>query len=244
MNEAGCCCGGAKTGCLICGKPLVYDEAGKMMTCAVCNRTEWAHEACEDGHYVCSDCHIGPAGAIIDCLMQSGEKSASSIMELLWYLPEVKLFGPEHHFLTACVLLTAYKNCGGELELSSALAEAARRGGAVVGGTCGYWGVCGAAVGVGIALSIICNSSPMNAEVWQLPQQAAARALAHIAEYPGPRCCKRTCRLAINVGAAELSRLFGISIPLDWEMCEYHTYNKECIGDTCPFFGKRAGADA
>lgn len=31
--------------------------------------------------------------------------------------------GPEHHMLVGASLLTAYKNAGGELELSSALAE-------------------------------------------------------------------------------------------------------------------------
>lgn len=245
MNDIPCCCsGGEKSGCMLCGKPLTYDEHGKMMTCAVCGRQEWAHEWCSDGHYVCSACHMGPAGEVLRCLKQEKAKSASELLETMWYLPEVHLFGPEHHFLVACVLLTAYKNCGGELDLDAALYEAAKRGRAVVGGTCGYWGACGAAIGVGIAVSILCSSSPLNAAVWQLPQRVTAKTLEHIASYPGPRCCKRTCRLAVNAAVPEIERLFGVSIPVSWQSCDYHTYNKECIREKCPFFGKSAGVEA
>ena len=31
------------------------------------------------------------------------------------FLPDVHLHGPEHHGVVPCVLLTAYRNCGGAL---------------------------------------------------------------------------------------------------------------------------------
>mgnify|MGYP002869165356 CR=1 FL=1 len=68
-------------------------------------------------------------------------------------LPQVHMHGPEHHGIVPCVLLTAYRNNGGEVDLPSSLREAVRRAKQVPGGTCGYWGACGAAIGAGIDIS-------------------------------------------------------------------------------------------
>ena len=42
-----------KEECLICKAPLEYLEAGVMMECAICHKTENSKTRCVNGHYVC-----------------------------------------------------------------------------------------------------------------------------------------------------------------------------------------------
>ena len=67
--------------------------------------------------------------------------------------------------MVGAALLTAYKNAGGDIELSKALSEMHARGKQVPGGACGFWGACGAGISTGIFLSIVNKSSPLNKDV-------------------------------------------------------------------------------
>lgn len=50
-----------KDECLICKAPLVYLEADEEMECAICRKKENSKTRCENGHYVCNECHMhGP----------------------------------------------------------------------------------------------------------------------------------------------------------------------------------------
>ena len=151
-------------------------------------------------------------------------------------LPAVHMHGPEHHALLPCVLLTAYRNCSGTLELESALRTALKRGEQVPGGTCGYWGVCGAAAGAGIYASILTGSSPVNESAWAIPMQLVSRCLQAMAGLGGPRCCKRTCRLAVHEAVAFTAEAFGVDMPEETVACHYVEQNRECLGAGCPYF--------
>ena len=146
------------------------------------------------------------------------------------------MHGPEHHVIVPCVLLTAYRNNGGAIDLEKALREAVRRASQVPGGACGYLGVCGAAAGAGIYMSILLGSNPVHKEAWPLPQRLAADCLNAIAEVGGPRCCKRTCRLAISRAAAFTEELLGVEMPLGKVVCRYFRTNRECLYRDCPYF--------
>ena len=157
------------------------------------------------------------------------------LLEAAMALPGVHIHGPEHHALVPCVLLTAYKNCGGSLELPGSLTEAVKRGGKVPGGSCGYLGACGAAVGAGIFLSILLGSHPLNAEAWPKPQRLTAACLEKIAAAGGPRCCKRSARLAVETAAGFVRELTGLPMACASVSCIYTAKNRECIGGACPF---------
>ena len=146
------------------------------------------------------------------------------------------MHGPEHHMIVPCVLLTAYKNCGGEIDLGKALDEAVKRGKNVPGGACGYWGACGAAVSTGIYMSIVTGSGPLNGDAWPVPMKLVAKCLEDIAACGGPRCCKRTCRLAIKRAAEFTKETLGVEMPVSDVKCGYFTKNRECIHSACPFF--------
>lgn len=227
-----------ESGCLLCGAPLVYSREARDMTCALCGRRFSSPCACREEHYVCDECHTaGLDSGFLPLLLRSGERDPLALLEAVFALPQVHLHGPEHHAAVPCVLLTAYRNCGGELDLPAALRTALQRGKQVTGGACGYWGACGAAIGAGIYLSILTGSTPLNGEAWALPQTLTARCLAAIAAPGGPRCCKRTSRMAVTEAARLTAERFGVEMPLSAPVCRYREKNRECIGTRCPYFG-------
>ncbi len=225
------------TGCLLCGRPLVYFGETQPLRCAICGKETEANCTCEDGHYVCDACHEAASIAFfVPELLASGEKDPLQLLERVMALPQVHMHGPEHHVIVPCVLLTAYRNNGGEIDLPSALREAVRRAKQVPGGTCGYWGVCGAAAGAGIYMSILLGSSPVHREAWPIPQRLAADCLNAIADVGGPRCCKRTGRIAVTHAAAFTEELLGLEMPIGKVTCRYFRENRECLYRNCPYF--------
>ena len=235
-----CCCGGEESkfaDCMVCGKPLVYWSEARKLRCSICGKEFEANCACEDGHFVCDACHeAGSAAFFLPYLLASDEKDPLRLFEQVIALPKVHMHGPEHHAIVPCVLLTAYRNNGGELELDKALREALRRASQVPGGTCGYWGVCGAAAGAGIYMSVLLGSNPLHKEAWPFPIELAGECLREIAAVGGPRCCKRTGRLSITKAAEKTAEWLGVEMPICAVECRHCAQNRECIDTACPFF--------
>lgn len=254
MTMAGCCeipgRGKGKrdvfSGCMLCGKPLKYDLIAVPRRCAVCGEEALSDAVCEGGHFVCNACHAaGLDQFFVPFLLQSKERDPLALLEQVMALPQVHMHGPEHHAIVPCVLLTAWHNNGGEGDLKQMLSAALSRGKQVPGGACGFWGVCGAAAGAGIYMSVLTGSTPLNKETWPVPMRLVSRCLERIAETGGPRCCKRTGRLCIREAAAFTAERFGVEMPLGEIACTYMKENRECIGRQCPFFparGKEADA--
>lgn len=225
--------------CMICGASLRYAADAVMRECAICHRSSMSNCACEEGHFVCDECHSEEALAyLLPFLLNSKEKSPQCLLEDVMALPQVHMHGPEHHAIVPCVLLCAYANCGGSVQLERALIEALRRGKQVVGGSCGYWGACGAAVGAGIYVSIILDSNPLNKDVWTLPQMVVSESLRRNSVLGGPRCCKRTCRTAISTAAQFTTEGLGVKMEDEFILCTYSERNRECLREQCPYFKK------
>ncbi len=244
---AGCCeipvrgekTRGAFSGCMLCGKPLRYELVAVPRRCSICGEEKLSDAVCEDGHFVCNECHAaGLDQFFVPWLLQSGERDPLRLFEQVVALPQVHMHGPEHHAIVPCVLLTAWHNCGGEGDLKTMLAAALSRGRQVPGGACGFWGVCGAAAGAGIYMSILLGSNPVHKEAWPIPQKLVADCLNSIAELGGPRCCKRTGRLAITRAAAFTEDLLGVEMPTGEIRCRYFRQNHECLFLSCPYFPK------
>lgn len=225
------------TGCTICGKPLIYDLQLGNRTCAICNKKFLSNATCLDGHFVCDNCHGSGTDILISVLVNSQEKSPFKLLNKVFKLPGIHMHGPEHHLIVPCVLLTVFYNNGGEINLEKALGEAMRRGKQVIGGICGFWGVCGAAVGTGIYASIVTGSNPLNASKWHIPQQLTSQTMLKIAEVGGPRCCKRTSFIAISEAIKFTKEKLGLEIPDNSIKCAFFTRNKECLKARCPFYG-------
>ena len=236
------CCGGAggrtarRKNCVICGKPLVYFPAEKQLECRICHKLKPANAACEDGHFVCDDCHSGGGAAVLELLRRSGEKDPVALLHQVFQLEDVHLHGPEHHSIVPCVLVTAFRNSGGQIDYEKALAEAWNRGRKIPGGACGFLGVCGAAAGAGIFASIVSGATPLTGGQWEIPLRLTAACLEALAEIGGPRCCKRTSRIAVECAAAFSEKEFGVSMPVTRPGCAYWPWNRECVRERCPYF--------
>jgi hypothetical protein len=157
---------------------------------------------------------------------------------LIMRYPQVHMHGPEHHYIVPAVLLTAYYNLRSDrTRKGQALKEAEKRARNVLGGFCGFYGDCGAAVGTGIFISIITGATPLSRMEWRLSNMMTAQSLRSIALYGGPRGCKRNTTLALLAAATFLREQCGISLPIGKPpICEFSALNNECLQADCPFY--------
>lgn len=224
--------------CLVCGEPLHYFETAQTLTCSFCHKEFTTYASCTAGHYVCDACHARQGiQVILDFCKETKLKNPILILQELMANPYLYTHGPEHHILVGAALLTAYHNCGGKLDLPKALEEMKARGSKYPGGACGLWGCCGAAVSVGMFLSILTKATPLSGKSWGLANQATAQALAAIGALGGPRCCKRNSFTAVKTAAAFVQQHFGITMELPAAIhCDFSTENQQCIRQRCPYY--------
>jgi hypothetical protein len=127
----------------------------------------------------------------------------------------------------------------GRFEINdSAFDEAVARARKVLLASCGLWGVCGAAAGVGIALSIATKANMLSDKERTLAMQAVSESLHNIAKIGGPRCCKASTFSAIQKATEILEREFSTRFPslADPRPCYFRDLNTECLGNKCPYF--------
>ena len=247
--------------CLICGRPVVYSEKARRMECVMCRRQFESHAGCEDGHYVCDECH-GAKGIqiILEECKSCTSKNPVEIMQRLMEDPYIYMHGPEHHVMVGAALLTAYYNSGGfaaegaagtrtnadqsdmrsqRETFENALEEMKSRGGEYPGGSCGLWGCCGAAVSAGMFMSIVTKATPLTGKSWGLSNRMTAEALRAIGELGGPRCCKRNSFTAAAAAVKFTEENLGVRMERKEEIrCEFSGENRECLRRRCPYYGR------
>ena len=222
--------------CLICKAPLVYLEEDKLMECAICGKKENSKTSCENGHYVCNECHTKGLSDILSLCLNTKSKNPIEIIDKMMSMSFCHMHGPEHHIMVGASLLTAYKNAGGRLDLKKALDEMFRRGKAVPGGTCGFWGACGAGISTGMFISIVTGATPLAEKSWGLSNQMTALALSRIGRIGGPRCCKRDSYIAILSAVEFTNKKLGVKMESRKITCKRFLKNNRCIKSRCPFY--------
>ena len=226
-----------KDECIICSAPLEYLEKEIDMTCAICGKTEKSNARCKNGHYVCNECHTAGIDKTIGACLGESSTDPIYILRKLMALPCCHMHGPEHHIMVGSALLTAYKNAGGDIDLSSALSEMQSRGKKVPGGACGFWGACGAGISAGMFVSIVTKSTPLAQKEWGLSNLMTSSALGSIGELGGPRCCKRNSYTAILKAVEFAKQNLGVTMSACVPECTHSGSNNQCIGERCPYFG-------
>jgi DNA-directed RNA polymerase subunit RPC12/RpoP len=227
------------SGCLICGADIEYLPEPEEMECVYCRERQLSSSRCRNGHFVCDRCNRMAAEDLIEStVIRSTSDNPFAIAESLLESPAVKVHGPEHHFLVPAALIAALYNHTGEQEKKErGIKSARRRAEMIKGGSCGFLGDCGAAVGTGIFVSVVTGATPLSREEWRLANLMTARTLEEIAQHGGPRCCKRNTFLALRSAVRFLSSEMGIVLPEpDQIVCRYSRQNKECLGEKCVFF--------
>jgi len=229
-----------KTGCLVCGKELVYSKSAGPTDCFYCGDEYETNAMCIDDHFVCDSCHSSSANDLIEkyCIHTVSTDPVSQAI-LLMKNPVVKMHGPEHHFLVPAVLLSSYFNVKESPadEKADSIRQARKRAEDVKGGFCGFHGACGSAIGTGIFISVVSRSTPLTKKEWRLSNRMTAESLYKISENDGPRCCKRGSFLAIINAVDFLKREFGVTLSADCDpVCTFDELNKECHKKNCRFF--------
>ncbi|WP_319780838.1 DUF5714 domain-containing protein [Maridesulfovibrio sp.] len=230
-------------GCMVCGAKLEYLTEYREMTCAFCGEKYEANGHCEKGHFVCDKCHSEDSMQVLPHLLKSSTET--DMIELLIKArshPAIPMHGPEHHALVPGVIAAAYRNCGGAID-EKVIDTAVSRGAKVAGGFCGFMGVCGAAIGVGTAMSAILEATPLTASERSIAQKGTLAALKLIAEIEAARCCQRDCWLALKAAAQVSEKVLGLRLKADAHMiCDQMKTNKECMGRNCPVIRNRKGS--
>jgi hypothetical protein len=229
-----------KSGCVVCGKELCYQDQAEELRCMFCNNVFSAQAKCVDNHFVCDACHSLSANDLIERFTIASDSidpihSAITLMKS----PTVKMHGPEHHFLVPAVLLSAFYNAKGAIgKKETKIKKARQRSEHVLGGFCGFYGDCGAAVGTGIFISVLTEATPLSKEEWRLANLMTAQSLYTIANAGGPRCCKRNSFLAINEAVRFVKEHFQVEMEISPGVvaCEFHPLNKECKKTECRFY--------
>jgi MoaA/NifB/PqqE/SkfB family radical SAM enzyme/SAM-dependent methyltransferase len=225
------------SGCLVCGAPLVYHTVEQQTACHFCGVLLPANACCEQGHFVCDRCHTGDALQAIEqlCNLSSTIDPVQLFREVRQH-PSIPLHGPQYHALVPGVLLACLRNAGHPVTPEQ-LHSAIQRGGEVCGGSCGFWGVCGAATGVGIAFSVLLEATPLKAGSRQTVQQIVQQVLAEIADYKAARCCQRDCWIALKNGMRLAAEMWKLDLPdIEPFTCTQMDRNKECLGLECPLW--------
>lgn len=229
-----------KTGCIICGKELKYLDSDITINCFICQNTFQTNTTCIDGHYICDTCHAEDAIKVIEVytINTTIDNPITQAQELMKH-PGIKMHGPEHHFLVAAVLISAYYNKMKDIEQKATqIPKAKKRAQQVPGGSCGFSGNCGASVGTGIFVSIITGANPLSETEWQMSNLMTARALTSVASHGGPRCCKRNVFLSIIEAIKFVNENLKPNFEIPEIKCHFNHLNKECKLDKCNFYDK------
>ncbi len=228
-----------KSGCIVCGHELVYFDEGKDQNCSFCKKDFKANVNCPEGHFICDECHGLDAVSLIEnyCLSTSSTDPFEMVNYLMSH-PQVKMHGPEHHYMVPAVLITAYFNSKGEeSKIKASLKIAKDRSAKIPGGFCGTHGNCGAGVGAGIFVSIVTGSTPLSGKEWKLSNLITSKCLYDIAMSGGPRCCKRNTFLSLSAAIEFSKDNFNIEISCpEKTICKYFDNNKQCLRKACKYY--------
>ena len=222
--------------CGVCGRALNYGTDEIQLQCQFCGDSYQARIYCPEGHYVCDTCHSRPAlEALREILNNASGTDPGEILEKVMSHPSVPMHGPEHHAIVPAVIITAVKNTGYPVP-EGAVEKTIERGSKVPGRWCGFYGTCGAAIGVGIAVSVLTGATPLTGKTRALANEATALALKKMLD-GGPRCCKRAARKAVETAVDFLNDRMGINLSRGLvSECINVTRNRECIREECAYF--------
>jgi hypothetical protein len=221
--------------CGVCARPLVYATESLSKTCALCGKQERTLIYCPAGHYVCDSCHSKEAFEVLrEVLSSTRTRDPAAILEKVMSHPAVPMHGPEHHAIVPGAIVAAVSNSGYPVA-RGAVEKAIERASKVPGGWCGLYGDCGAAVGTGIAVSVITGATPLTGKQRTLALAATSQALSSMLDEQ-PRCCKRASRTAIRSAVDFLRERLGIFLPQgEMVKCTYSLRNQQCAREQCPY---------
>lgn len=224
--------------CLVCGDLLTKLDRPIEMVCAFCGKIEPSDIVCVDNHFVCSDCqHLDAKEIVRTICLKSTKTDPIEIAREIMASPAIKMHGPEHHFLTPAVLLTAVANYTNEREGLAEKIELAEKIAEETAPVCSWHlGTCGAALGASIFLILWRNLDLNDPDSWDRSNSIVTNSLKRIAQYGSPRCCKRDTYIALEETIEYLKTEFGLELPTSEGKCIFSLRNRTCKREDCIYF--------
>ncbi len=224
--------------CLVCGNELINLVKPVEMECSFCRKQFIANITCVDNHYVCPDCSTLDAKEIVKIIcLRSSKTDPIDLAKEIMASPAIKMHGPEHHFLTPAVLLTAMANYTNSHEgLESRIRQAEDLAIKLAPQCSWHLGTCGAALGASIFLLIWKGLDPNDESSWDEGNIIVSNSLKRIAELGSPRCCKRDTYIAIEETVEFLRQKYGVALPISEAKCIFSLRNRSCKREDCIYF--------
>lgn len=244
-DPAGSCCSEPNAqrherDCMVCGNVLTYETTTQTASCSYCGKKGTTNIICAKGHFICDSCHQEEGLLVIRQICLSTDKQDMiSLIKEIRDEQSVPMHGPEHHAMLPGVILASAKNSGLPVTQDDILTGISR-GAKVPGGSCGFMGNCGAAIGAGIAFAVLLESTPLTPAARQKAQGATARILTRIAEMKAGRCCQRETYIALRETAEISKDILPIPLTADELLaCSQYHLNRECVRKQCPLWETR-----
>lgn len=216
-----------------------------LQTCTYCGRQEESEWLCPQGHYVCEDCRAASAEEIVRrTTLATTATDPVQIADLLMKHPVFAKHGPAHHLLTAPVLLAALRNQGDVIPSQftrgitpGRILAAIQRVKDIPQAACATRGDCGAAVGLGCAVSLLTGAGIRSDRERSLVLRATAQALARVADLGGSRCCRQSVYATLETARDFLKNELGIVLGLSQPVrCGLVEITEECKQKHCVYY--------
>lgn len=223
---------------LMCGSDKVCRNTQKR--CEQCMHGALSDIKCMDTGFQCSNCIIGNS---IECIRDYCQTAVSrNPLEIAVQLLKSS-FMPEHgvayHFVVGASLLTAYKNCGGKVDLPQMLNMVFDCGKRLAVNEHTIWHNLGLGISAGIYVNLITQVMPFSSDNRKLSSLMTSRYLGVLTRDGAPACCKAETWLAITEAARFTHQIFEKEMELP-EVVECSFYRPECRDRNCRFFPANA----
>ena len=80
--------------CIVCKAPLIYLEQDEWMECELCHKKELSKTRCQNGHYVCNDCHTKGLDTILSLCIDETSRNPIEIVRKMMDAPFCHMHGP------------------------------------------------------------------------------------------------------------------------------------------------------
>ncbi|HNQ60196.1 MAG TPA: DUF5714 domain-containing protein [Bacteroidales bacterium] len=224
--------------CRICGNQILETKEFHSVRGYYCKQDNQLKKTCKQFHYIC----FGSTNQLINEMiftlcMDTGLSDPDEIDLQAFDHLGIPVHGPQHHFLISMALTVAYLNSiHHNYKKEEHLKEKRERSERIPGGFCWTYDTCGAAIIVGMFISVIIRAQWFSEKEWQLSNMAITRTLKSIAKVRRPRCCKRVTFISSRNAQNFLEKLLQGKLSVHvYIVCHPHDLNKECFQNRCMF---------
>lgn len=218
--------------CPICGAATNQTDFPESDVCEICGKEYRSNFICPNGHKICGLCRTKDLFAEAKKLcLSTKSKNPIEIAEEIMNLPDLPMFGCGHYFIAPMSLLTAFKNCGGNItDLDIVLDRIYKNTSMYPMSFCKIGGLCGIPMCCGVCIRELDGRYFKDLkDLNKLENAMSVRCMRAILKYyveGNEGCCKNHLYSCIYEGAKFLNDYFWIEVEMPKKIiCKYWENN-------------------